>query len=419
MSYSDLIAKLFNVNLFGGMKLGLQNVQRLQQLFQFPDRSFQVIHVAGTNGKGSVATKIALAFKHAGYRAGLYTSPHISCFRERIRINGTMIPEEAVESLLSILFEVVEIEQIPATFFELTTVLAFLYFAREQVDIAVLETGLGGRLDATNVVLPCLSIITSISLDHTDVLGNTREAIACEKGGIIKKNTPVIIGPHVPLELIQAIAMQHQSPCMQVQHTSPLFEEENRHIASAALESLANRFSLSPHAIEKGLGGKQPCRFEIFDGSPPILLDVAHNPDGLQHLFQMVKHYYAAQPLRILFGLSKNKDLKGCLKIIGEHGNGFHLVEAYNGRGASTNDLYKHLCDLGIEAKQVTTHESIGAALCQAQQEAYRRKEILVVCGSFFIMSEIRRTLGCNEPRDVNDLNERLWGAKGIHGSPL
>jgi dihydrofolate synthase/folylpolyglutamate synthase len=407
MSYAGLIQKLLNVNLFGGMKLGLQNMQRLQQLLHFPDQKFPSIHVAGTNGKGSVTTKIAHAFEHAGYRVGLYTSPHLSCFRERIRINGIMIPEEAVESILARLFHVVESEQIPATFFELTTMMAFLYFAQEEVDIAVLETGLGGRLDATNVVHPCLSIITSISLEHVDILGNTREVIAIEKGGIIKEKVAVIIGPHVPLEPIQAIALEKQSLCIQVQETSSLFEEENRQIARAALNYLATPFSLSTHAIERGLEGKQPCRFEIIPGPSPIILDVAHNPDGVRHLFQMLEHHYPNHSIRLLFGLSKNKDIKGCLNLFAMHGSSFHLVEAKNGRGASTKELEVYLRELSVDSSRFFLHESIFEAVDEAKKEALKNQEVLVICGTFFIMREARQALGFHEPFDEIDLNER------------
>lgn len=414
MPYADLIQRLFNVNLFGGVKLGLQNMQRLQQLLQYPDRSFHSVHVAGTNGKGSVSTKIATAFQLAGYKVGLFTSPHISSFRERIRINGQMISEDAVETLLDFLFKVVEAEQLPATFFEITTCLAFLYFAQEKVDIAVLETGLGGRLDATNVVHSCLSVITSISLDHTEVLGTTREAIALEKAGIIKERVPVIIGPHVPLAPIQAVAFQKQSPCIQVEQTSPLFEEENRLIARTALDTLSSRFHLSPQAIEQGLEGKQPCRFEILPGSSPVILDVAHNPDGLQHLFQTIQHHYPGRSLRLLFGLSKSKDVKGCLQLITQHGTHFHLVEASNGRGAAIGDLYRTLQELSIEASRLFAHESIVMGVKQAQQEALKHKQILVICGSFFIMAQARQALGFVEPYDAIDLNERHLALKKV-----
>ncbi len=194
---------------------------------------------------------------------------HIACFRERIRINGQMISEEKVETLLSLLSQIAEKEQIPATFFELTTLMAFLHFAKEQVDIAVIETGLGGRLDATTIITPCLSVITSISLDHTDVLGTTLEEIAREKGGIIKDKIPVVVGPHVPLEPIQEIAFQKQSLCIQSLEKHLFFEEENRSIARTALEHLSSTFSLSSSAIEQGLLGRQPCRLEK-DSGPSI-----------------------------------------------------------------------------------------------------------------------------------------------------
>lgn len=406
MSYIELIQQLFKVNLFGGMKLGLHNMQTLQQLLGYPDRSFTSIHVAGTNGKGSVSTKIARGFELAGYRVGLYTSPHLSCFRERIRINGEMISEHAVEHLLSSLFQIVETAKIPATFFELTTALAFLYFAQEKVEIAVLETGLGGRLDATNVVTPCLSIITSISLDHMDILGSSCEAIAVEKGGIIKENIPIIIGPRVPFAPIQEIAAQKQSPCLQVACPSPLFEEENCAIAQAALNYLAPRFHLSPDVIVKGLESKQPCRFEILQGAPTIILDVAHNPDGLQHLFQMVAHHFPGKSLRVLFGLSKSKDLQSCLHLIANHGSHFHLVEAPNGRGAPVNDLFIAMQQF-VSASHLMIHEDIMASVELAKREALRHEQLLVICGSFFIMAKARKALGYFEPADLIDLNER------------
>lgn len=404
-SYSELIQKLFHVNLFGGVKLGLQNAERLQQLLHYPDRHFKTIHVAGTNGKGSVSTKIAYALEEAGYRVGLYTSPHISTFRERIRINGLMISEDAVEKLLTFLFQLLEKEHIPATFFEITTMLAFLHFAHEKVDVAVLETGLGGRLDATNIVHPCLAIITSISLDHVEILGTTQESIAYEKGGIIKEKVPVIIGPSVPVDIMQSIAREKQSPCTQVSCSSILFEEENQHIAYTALQYLSSTFKIPNQAIKKGLEGRQPCRFEIIPGTFPIVLDVAHNPDGIQHLFQMLKHYYPDRQYRILFGLSKNKDLKNCLKLIAIYCKYFHLVQATNERGTPTKILYDQLIEFEIHHSCISLHDSISTGIDQAKEEALKKGEVLVICGSFFIMSQARQALGFIEPRDQIDLN--------------
>lgn len=408
MTYSQLIQRLLQVNTSQGSKLGLHNMQRLQALLHFPDRCFASIHIGGTNGKGSVTTKIASAFTCAGYRVGLYTSPHLSCFRERIRVNDVMIPEEKVAKILAFLFALIEKEQIPATFFEITTCLAFLYFAEQQVDIAAVEVGLGGRLDSTNIITPCLSIITSISLDHTDILGNTLEAIAKEKGGIIKEKVPVVIGPRVPLALIQEIANSKQSPCFQVKKISPLFEEENQSIARAALEHLSSLFRLSPDAIEKGLKQKPPCRFEVIPGDPPIILDVAHNPDGLLHLFQTIAYQEPSRSIRLLFGLSKNKDVSACLHLMASRASHFHLVEATNGRGASVEELDSQLQRLQITPKQIFRHASIAEGTEQAQREARKDKQLLVICGSFFIMRDVRQALGFNEPQDVIDLNERL-----------
>lgn len=405
--YNDLIRDLFDVNLFSGIKFGLQNMHSLSQILSFPDRSFASIHVAGTNGKGSVSTKIAKSFECSGYRTGLYTSPHLSTFRERISINGSMISENEVEKLLSHLFNICREKEIPATFFELTTLLAFLYFAEQKVEIAVIETGLGGRLDATNVIRPLLSIITSISLDHTDVLGNTIELITREKGGIIKEGIPVIVGPRVPLDPLKEIIHQNKSLCIPVDEVSSLYEEENREIARKALTYLSSQFRLTQEKIEEGLLGRQPCRFEVIKGSPVTILDVAHNPDGFRSLFRMIKHQFQGSSLRILFGLSKNKDLNECLKIIKENGSHLHLVEAPNGRGASPLHLSALLESIGSQPPPAFIHDSIVEGIHEAKKGALNKNEILLICGSFFIMSEARAALGFNDPIDQIDLNER------------
>lgn len=406
----SLIDRLFQVNLFGGVKLGLQNALRLQQLLNDPDRSFASIHVAGTNGKGSVSTKIASALREAGYRVGLYTSPHLSCFRERIKINGQMIPEQEVERLLSFLFDLAASEELSPTFFEFTTFLAFLFFAQQQIDVAVIETGLGGRLDATNVIHPLLSIITSISLDHTEVLGSTLEAIAKEKAGIIKPHTPVIIGPHVPREIIQPLADEKQSPCEQVMGQPSCFEEENRLIAYHALQQLASHFNLPPEAIQRGLETKPPCRFEIIQRACPIILDVAHNPDGLTHLFKMVKVRFPQSSLRLLCGLSKSKDLASCASILASQGEHFHLVEATNGRAVAKEALREALLIHHVNQEKIFLHQDIQQAVQEAMQHAAAHKQMLIICGSFFIMNEIRQALGIEEPRDSIDLNEKSIG---------
>ena len=407
MSYQSLIQHLFAVNLFSGIKLGLHNCQSLQKLLDYPDRNYPIIHVAGTNGKGSVTKKIASALEAEGYRVGLYTSPHISCFRERIQINGQMISEQSVQDILSKLFKITDDNHISATFFEFTTFLALLYFAQEKVDAAVLETGLGGRLDATNIVHPILSVITSISLDHTDILGKTIAEITEEKAGIIKPEIPVIIGPKVSFPLIKKKADPLNSPCFQVEEIFTLFEDENRAIAAEALKHLRSQFHLSDQSIQEGLNSRQPCRFEAHDTPCPLILDVAHNPDGLAHLFQAIDQQFEKPSIRLLFGLSKNKDIDQCLQILQTHAQDFHIVEAPNGRGLPVHDLRALLLKHGIDPLHIHIVGTIAASLAHAVKKTNEFSQVLVICGSFFIMSEVRKALGFDEPYDEWDMNER------------
>jgi dihydrofolate synthase / folylpolyglutamate synthase len=418
MNYSQLVQKLFSVNLFGGVKLGLDNCLKLNALLNYPDQSFKTIHVAGTNGKGSVTKKISMALQHAGYKVGLYTSPHISCFRERICINGVMIPERAIENLLPHIFQLAEDNKIPATFFELTTMLALAYFAQEKVDFVVLETGLGGRLDATNIVDPVLSIITSISLEHTEILGNTLEDIALEKAGIIKQNRPVVLGPRLPHKVFQEIALARNSPCIIVNGKFDTFDDENNTIAKMALQAI----KISEKNIAYGLSTQMPCRFEIFttkqlskfQNSPfpeCVILDVAHNPDGLSRLFEAIDIKFGKRPLRVICGLSKSKDIRSCLKILSQHAQHFHLVEAPNGRGAHPEMLSEILEGLQIPKNAICISGNISETVHQAIAASAKAQEILVICGTFFIMGEVRNALGIHEPCDSIDINEKWKSA--------
>lgn len=405
-TYTQLINKLFSVSLHGGIKLGLDNCNRLNAALGYPDRHFASIHVAGTNGKGSVTKKIAAGLEHEGYKTGHYTSPHISCFRERIRINGEMITEQSVEELLPKVFYAAEALQVPATFFELTTLLAFLYFAKQQVDFAVLETGLGGRLDATNIISPKLTVITSITLEHTDILGKTVEEIAQEKAGIIKPNVPVVLGPRLPHQLFKQRAIENNCPCISVEGGYSNFDDENKAVAKTALELLG----VSNEAITYGLSAQLPCRIEQVTSqekaSQCIILDVAHNPDGLHHLFAAIRQRWPNKFIRVICGLSKTKDIPKCVQILQKNAGRFHLVEAPNGRGILTEDLRRHLLAEHVADRLITIDNSITVSIHRALLEA-SENEIILICGTFFIMSEARAALGIDEPRDFIDMNER------------
>ncbi|MFT4553812.1 MAG: dihydrofolate synthase/folylpolyglutamate synthase [Chlamydiales bacterium] len=416
-NYKQLIARLFSRNLFGGMKLGLENINRLDAAMSHPHRSFNTIHVAGTNGKGSVSGKIAKALELAGYRVGLFTSPHISCFRERIRINGKMIPEKAIEKILSKIFELADRKNIPATYFELTTMLALQYFSRQKVDFAVLETGLGGRWDATNIVTPVLSVITSISLDHTETLGNTRLEIAREKAGIIKTGVPVVVGVRACPETIKEIALWKRSVCIEVGVRNSSFDRENRNIAKAALLHLRRSYNITDTAIMEGLRSILPCRFEVIskdkilsegiDKKPEVVvLDVAHNPDAFERLFLSIARSFPDKPIRIVTGISKGKDLKACFGSILQRTKSLHLVEASNGRGYTLREMESVLAEKGVKPESLG--RSVRYTMESAMGLAAERNEVLLVCGSFFIMGEARKFLGMKEAQDLFDMNERF-----------
>lgn len=360
-----------------------KNLSRMENLCKFyghPERSYPTIHVAGTNGKGSVCTKIAAALNIDGYRCGLYTSPHITSFRERIQIDGKMISEEE----LCALFSDVQKHSFDLTFFEMATILAFLYFREQKVDIAVIETGLGGRWDATNVIMPLASVITSIGFDHMDLLGNTLEEIALEKAGIIKRGIPVVIGPDTPDELFLRIANEHQSPLFQSGFRCCDYDVENRGIARLALKAIEPHFPLKANSIAKGLEAKPPCRFEKY--KEKIILDVAHNAHGFARLIERLLDEYPNRRYRFVVGFSKGKEIAACADLIQQIAHAVHLVSGDHPRLASVAEIARAFSS---DAKRETTMtEAIQNALYSSADE-----EIVVVAGSFFIMPEARAAI--------------------------
>jgi len=371
----------------------LSTIQRLCNRYNHPERSFKTVHVAGTNGKGSVCTKIATVLTLQGYRCGLYTSPHLSTFRERIRIDGQMISEEEIADLFS---------QIPvdtsATFFEFATLLAFLYFQQKKVDVAVIETGMGGRWDATNVVLPLVSIITSIGFDHTDILGKTLEEIAYEKAGIIKENVPVVIGSDTPFSFLEKIAKERNAPLFHHQKTFTNYDLENQETARLALELLASHFPISSQALQKGLLAKPACRFEQVTKNKPVILDVAHNPHGFTRLIQALRAHYPQHNYRFVVGFSKDKEISECAHLIESAGIAVHLVSGAHPRLASIHELQ------ALFRAKGTLEPSIAQGIAHALLAPSDTPEVVVISGSFFIMAEARNALGIEEAKDPNIL---------------
>lgn len=400
-NYNILLHKLFSINRNNKVKLGLDLPLSLHRSLGSPAQHFKTIHVAGTNGKGSVCLKISEALRCEGLSVGLFISPHIATFRERIRVNGVMISEEDVERLLTKIFAL----QSEATFFEITTMMALEYFHERGVDIAVIETGLGGRLDATNIIDPLLSIITSIGFDHMEYLGTTLDEIAYEKAGIIKEETPILIGPSVPRIPIQKRAEVLHAPLYCLDQEFSCAEEENKAIAKKALELLV----VSEAAIEKGLEASLPCRFEeVIQDGVPIVLDVAHNPSALSRLFEKVRSRYPGYSIISVIGLSKEKDLKNSLAIIANCSSSIHLVEADNGRGVGVTELDAILMQVDQSQYIKNQHVKVSDGLAAAIREAKNNQGVVIVCGTFFIMAAARKTIGIVEPNDIIDMNEKF-----------
>jgi dihydrofolate synthase / folylpolyglutamate synthase len=320
--------------------------QRLDQILGSPHRAFRSVHVGGTNGKGSVATKIAAGLRAEGFRVGLYTSPHISNVRERIQINGEMIPEEAFLRHLSHIFRIAAEAY---SFFDFLTALAFLYFREEKIDWAVIEVGLGGRLDATNVIQPELAVITSIGYDHMEILGDTLEKIAQEKFAIAKPGIPFIAGP----------SAAHFFPNAQAVPPVPgFYDAENSEIAAAALRQL----SVSEKSIEAGISKRPECRFEILGNT---VLDGAHNTDGFHRLIEALKIHFPNEKFHFIVAFSKDKEWQACLDLIRPYAKKISFINSQLFRSAS----------LGGGSMQ----ETLGTV--DARE---------VICGSFYIMKEAR-----------------------------
>lgn len=391
-----------------------------------------VVHIAGTNGKGSVALKIANTLQSHGLKVGLFCSPHVSSFRERMQINGQVIPEEEVVELLPKIYDLCAEHDIPATFFEITTLLAFLYYAKHDVQVVVLETGLGGRLDATNVISsPALSVITSIGLEHTRILGDTVELIAKEKGGIIKPGCPILVGPNCPQEVLQQCAKEAKAgPYFTPQevigdskdHEITDYDEENQRISLAALTLLKQEYpdlleELTKEQIKQGVLIRPPCRFEeVKKGDMTVILDVAHNPPAMEYLVRKLQKTYPNSSFRFVAGMSSDKDLGQCarslLKVTDP--TSIHLVEAAHPRAAKLEDILSS--EPSLKASHCNSDDcSITKQVSNALSFAKERNEVLVICGSVFIMSEAREALGFEEPRDSEYISE-MAGAGVRHG---
>lgn len=385
--YQKLREKLFSLATTHP-KCTLENVKKANATLNFPDKTFKSIHIAGTNGKGSVTTKIAYSLTYSGYKTGLYTSPHISSYRERIAIDGVYISKGESTKILNEIFKLQKDLKIYLSFFEITTLLAFVYFSRKKVDFAVLETGLGGRLDATNIVTPIVSIITTITYDHTNILGDTLEDIAYEKAQIIKPNVPVIIGPKAHFAPILDKAKESNSLTIFAKDKKGFYDLQNQQIAKAALQIISQKYPLKKSAITKGLKIRPKGRFEVVKNIIPkvVIYDVAHNEDGFLELKKAIEHFYPNEKFRVVLGFSKYKDIQACAKIIKTFARFVHIISAKSFKAVSQEDIEREFIKANL--KKYKIEKDTNKAFSLAKELAQKNDEILLVCGSFYVVNE-------------------------------
>lgn len=426
-NYKKAIEYIYNLNKYG-IKLGLKNITCLLSLFDNPHLKTRVIHVAGTNGKGSTSAIIHSILQNAGYKVGLYTSPHLVSFQERMVINGEYITPDEVISLLEKLKPAIgkvartEGCQHP-TFFEVITTMAFLYFSEKKVDFAIMEVGLGGRLDATNVSQPLVSVITHIDFDHMDRLGNTLAEIAGEKGAIIKQNTPVVSAGQFPdaQDVIKKIAREKKAPLYiygeEIGATLissqlkgnyfnyrginnkidnlfvPLagdFQIENTSLAIATAELLHNiGFVITQDDIISGVASsKWPGRFEIVREKPLVILDGAHNPNGVEQFIKNLKKLVPDKKIIAVLGIFQDKDYITILKNIIPQVNQVILTMADNPRATPTAVLAEEVKHY-IDDESIIETNDVETAINKSFQIA-REDDVICITGSLYTVGEAK-----------------------------
>jgi dihydrofolate synthase/folylpolyglutamate synthase len=403
MTYKESINWLFNqLPVFQNIgaaayKEDLNNTILLTKHLNHPERNFKTIHVAGTNGKGSTSSMIASVFMEAGYKVGLYTSPHLKDFRERITINGKKISKNYVHQFVlehKQFFETTEL-----SFFEMTVGLAFQYFSDKKVDIAIIEVGMGGRLDATNIITPLLSIITNIGKDHTAFLGDTLEKIAFEKAGIIKQNIPVVIGEYTiqTKPVFLEVASKNKSEiyfAQDINHPDyPCgllgnYQIKNKKTVIEVFRNLKSNFNISEENIKNGIANvvlntHLQGRWQILQENPKVICDTAHNAHGLEMVIQQLKKETYNQ-LHIVLGVVNDKDLDAILPLFPKNAN-YYFCKPKNERGLNAKTLQD-------KAKSFQLFGNTYASISKAYKAALEKssdKDLIFIGGSNFVVSEI------------------------------
>ena len=440
MTYQQTIDYLFSrLPMFSRIgaaayKADLTNTIRLCEFLDDPQTKFKTIHIAGTNGKGSVSHMLAAILQTAGYKTGLYTSPHLKDFRERIKVNGEMVDEKFVIDFTEKMKTL--IEEISPSFFEITVAMAFEYFAEQKVDVAVIEVGLGGRLDSTNIITPELSVITNIGWDHMNLLGDTLEKIAFEKAGIIKKDVPVVIGEILPetVKIFEQTAIEKQTSLSnasqkrkvvdwhwekpaRLRHSGghelivEIAEEHHTdhktwHLDLPGLYQTKNLLTvletcfqlkqlgwkLDEDLMHKGLKQVKKLtglhgRWEIIHQSPTVVMDVAHNIDGIRQLVQQ-KEITAHRQLHIITGMVKDKEVEKILELLPKDAQ-YYFTKAQIPRAIPENELAEKARLAGLKGHSFPdVNEALQSALQLAHQD-----DLIVVCGSVYLVGEVNTSI--------------------------
>lgn len=409
MNYKETIEYLYNsAPMFqqigsGAYKEGLENTQALDAHFGHPHRQYKTIHIAGTNGKGSCSHTLAAILQAAGYRVGLYTSPHLVDFRERIRVNGQMIPQDYVIRFVE--EERSFFEPLHPSFFELTTALAFKYFAEARVDVAVIEVGLGGRLDCTNIINPDLCIITNISKDHTQFLGNTLAQIAKEKAGILKQGVPAVIGETTPEtrpvfeQRAKEVNVSSLHFAEDEEHTQDypdlafelkgLYQEKNQRTLLTALPLLKEQnYHLTEEAVRYGFAHVVETtglrgRWQCLQQHPTLICDTGHNIGGISYIATQLQQQ-SYRRLHIVIGMVNDKDIRGVLALLPKEAD-YYFTQASVRRALPSIELARLAAEKELKGK---AYPDVPTAVQEAQKRSLP-EDFIFVGGSTFIVADL------------------------------
>tara|TARA_R110002096_G_scaffold276109_1_gene469917 strand:+ start:132619 stop:133830 length:1212 start_codon:yes stop_codon:yes gene_type:complete len=377
-------------------KADLNNTHALMEILEHPEQKFKSVHIGGTNGKGSVSHMLASLFQAAGYKTGLYTSPHLKDFRERIRINGHKIPAQNVVEFVEQYKS--DFQKIGLSFFEMTVGMAFDYFAKEKVDIAIVEVGMGGRLDSTNVLDPELSIITNISLDHTAFLGETKSKIAWEKAGIIKPNKAILIGEKDPEteEVFKTVAAGNNAPISFANWTDPLpdcdlkghYQQKNLSTLLSAVKLLEKRnFPLMNHLNALKNVGKNTGlrgRWETIGEMPKVICDTGHNLAGLSFISQQLQSE-KYHKLRLVWGMVKDKDIREILNVLPQ--GIYYLCQPNIPRALDSETMHRAFLEYRPDL-EIHLFKGVKSAFEKAMSDS-NQDDLVFVGGSTFVVAEV------------------------------